>query len=256
MFSTKSYFYMTITNDNPKKRRSIPAKTKANLQKEINSICPLCGNEDVGHFQVHHIDENPSNNTFSNLLLICPTCHSKITKGDIKPEVVLQKKISLSQENTTNQNQTTTKVNNFHAPINNAVVGDNNSVNINTTVVKKATKKVVNKYPEGSIGSDIHKKNYISHLITRYNDYKEWDVGKENMSYGLFSSNLKKRFKVGKDSAIYHVPLERFEELVNYIKSRIDGTKLAKTKGKGHKNYSSFSEYLEQSTGDNSFQNQ
>ncbi len=241
---------MINTNDVPKKRKSIPAKTKAKLQKEIKSECPFCGNEDVEHFQIHHIDENPSNDVFDNLLLICPTCHSKITKGDINSEVVLQKKISLSQENTTNQNQTTTKVNNFNAPINNAVVGDNNAVNINTTVVKKATKKVVNKYPEGSIGSDIHKKNYISYLITRYNEYKEWEVGKENMSYGFFGSNLKKRFKVGKDSSIYHVPLERFEELADYIKSRVDKTVLAKIKGKEHKNYSSFSEYIEQTIGD------
>ncbi len=68
-----------------KLRIKIPQETKvrAQLQQEINSICPFCGNNDVGHFQIHHIDENPKNNLYSNLILICANCHSKITKGDI-----------------------------------------------------------------------------------------------------------------------------------------------------------------------------
>ncbi len=64
-------------------RKSVPQKTKRLLQREINSVCPICENQDVDHFEIHHIDENPSNNEFSNLLMLCPTCHSKITKGDI-----------------------------------------------------------------------------------------------------------------------------------------------------------------------------
>jgi hypothetical protein len=60
------------------------------LQKEIHSVCPFCANEDVDHFQTHHIDENPENGEFENLLMVCPTCHSKITKGDIpQSEVTL-----------------------------------------------------------------------------------------------------------------------------------------------------------------------
>ncbi|MCK8480981.1 HNH endonuclease [Psychroserpens algicola] len=79
----------------PKKNRpNIPQKNKvrAELQKETNSVCPFCDNDDVGHFEIHHIDENPSNNENTNLILICPTCHSKITKGDIsRMEVVKHK---------------------------------------------------------------------------------------------------------------------------------------------------------------------
>ncbi len=68
-----------------KTRKKIPQKNKvrAELQKEISSSCPFCRSKDVGHFEIHHIDEDPSNNYIENLLLICPTCHSKITKGDI-----------------------------------------------------------------------------------------------------------------------------------------------------------------------------
>ena len=58
-------------------------KVRSILQQEINSSCPFCNNMDVGHFEIHHIDENPDNNEIENLILLCPICHSKITKGDI-----------------------------------------------------------------------------------------------------------------------------------------------------------------------------
>lgn len=80
-----------------KKRTSIPNKIRALLQKEINSYCPFCSSQDVDHFEIHHIDENRVNNDFDNLIMICPTCHSKITKGDISMESVIQKKLLLNR---------------------------------------------------------------------------------------------------------------------------------------------------------------
>lgn len=81
-----------------KKRPKIPfeSKVRAELQKEINSKCPFCPSTDVGHFEIHHIDNNPANNDIKNLFLLCPTCHSKITKGDIAYERVVSKKIRLA----------------------------------------------------------------------------------------------------------------------------------------------------------------
>jgi DNA-directed RNA polymerase subunit M/transcription elongation factor TFIIS len=80
-----------------KTRKSIPSKIKVHsiLQKEINSTCPFCSNKEVQYFQIHHIDENPSNNDISNLILICPLCYSKITSREISIENVKQKKQEL-----------------------------------------------------------------------------------------------------------------------------------------------------------------
>lgn len=80
-----------------KKRITVRITTRALLQKEINSKCPFCDSEDVDHFHIHHIDENPDNNEFSNLIMVCPLCHSKITKGNITKEEVVAKKKSLQQ---------------------------------------------------------------------------------------------------------------------------------------------------------------
>ncbi|MBS1780454.1 MAG: HNH endonuclease [Bacteroidetes bacterium] len=223
---------------NTKTRTKIPkeAKVRAELQKEINSSCPFCPNDDVGHFEIHHIDENPSNHEMTNLILLCRNCHSKITKGDILQADVFKKKIYLLT-NPKSEPQPKGKTINL-SNINNAVVGDKNNITINNN--KKTVKQ---KYPPGCIGYDTNKANYIGHLIKRYNEYKEYELGKGNMKFYIFAGLLKKHFNVSPTRTIYNLPDEKFEELYLYIQSRIDGTKLAKISGKGHKNYSSFEEF-------------
>lgn len=92
------YALHVSTKRKPKSRKPISPKTRAELQKEINSRCPFCVNENVGHFQVHHIDENPENNDNKNLLMLCPNCHSKITKGDIARLTVENKKREITEK--------------------------------------------------------------------------------------------------------------------------------------------------------------
>lgn len=84
---------------NKKIRTPIPQvnKVRALLQQEINSECPICNNKDVGHFEIHHIDYNPSNNEISNLILLCRNCHSKADSKDFCLEEV--KKIKLNLKN-------------------------------------------------------------------------------------------------------------------------------------------------------------
>lgn len=42
--------------------------------------CAVCGyNEDERILEVHHIDEDRSNNNINNLCILCPNCHKKIT---------------------------------------------------------------------------------------------------------------------------------------------------------------------------------
>ncbi len=225
-----------MTN-NSKNRVRIPQvnKIRAELQKEIGSKCPFCDNTDVGHFEIHHIDENPSNNDNGNLILLCPICHSKITKSDISQAEVFKKKIELITEGLSIP-KNTLQVN---GDVKHSIIGNNNIVKVSTP--KKTVKQ---KYPEGCIGFDVAKANYVSHLINRYHEYKEWEVGKENMKYGVFPASLKKHFKIGATRTIYNLPIESFDELILLIQKRINGTTLAKKKGKGHKNFSSFDEYV------------
>lgn len=222
-----------------KTRKRIPKenKVRAELQKEVNSVCPFCNSEDVGHFEIHHIDEDPSNNDINNLLLLCPLCHSKITKGDITNIEVFKKKLELVTTSNSNKKADNHPIT-FSSSVGNAIIGNNNNISIKES--KKVSKP---KYPEGCIGYDTTKANYIGHLIKRYNEYKEYEVGKGKMNYATFGAALKKEFKIAPTRTIYNVSIDRFEELVAYIQGRIDKTKLAKIKGKEHKNYSSFEKY-------------
>ena len=81
-----------------KKRTPHKPATLKTLQSEIGSVCPFCQSKDVEQFEVHHIDENPENNEFLNLIMLCPTCHSKITKGNISKDEVVKTKRKISGE--------------------------------------------------------------------------------------------------------------------------------------------------------------
>lgn len=67
-----------IRNVKLNQRLETASRTRAHeLIKRLGvpRICAHCGEMDRIH--VHHIDVNPFNNTFENLLLLCSTCHGK-----------------------------------------------------------------------------------------------------------------------------------------------------------------------------------
>lgn len=135
--------------------------------------------------------------------------------------------------------QTNSNIVNFtNSKIKNAIIGDNNKVTI-----KQSKKTVKEKYPPDCIGYDTVKANYIGHLIKRFNEYKEYEVGKGNINYAMFAGHLKKKFKIAPTRTLYNLHIDKFDELVEYIQKRIDGTKLAKVKGQSHKNYSTYYEF-------------
>ena len=55
-----------------KQRERIPAKIREEVLKEYRHLCAKCGG--VGP-QLHHINEDPSNNDLMNLIPLCPNCH-------------------------------------------------------------------------------------------------------------------------------------------------------------------------------------
>ncbi len=217
-----------------KLRKSIPQKTKSLLQQEINSICPICDDSTVDHFEIHHIDENPENNSHENLLMLCPICHSKITKGDISPEEVNHIKNYLLIKSKGKSSSKSSNTINIKGKVSNSTVA--NSISAQTIVYKSKSKPKM-EFADGAIGKKAELKNYIKHLIDRYNEYKEGDVGKSKMNYGAIWGIIKKEFK----ASAYQIPETQFESLCLFLQKRIDNTKQGRiNKGKGHKNYSGF----------------
>jgi hypothetical protein len=124
-------------------RRKIPQETKvrATLQQEIASACPFCKDISVGHFQIHHIDENPSNNELNNLILVCPNCHSKITKNDISKIMVIRKKKELMKDFNQNLKYTSAPIFNINSPVKESIIGNVeniylNPINVNRQIIR------------------------------------------------------------------------------------------------------------------------
>ncbi len=217
-----------------KYRIAIPNKTKALLQQEIDSKCPLCDDTNVDHFEIHHIDEIPENNQITNLLLLCPICHSKITKKDITYDQVVHIKSYLTLRN--NSRHSDRRNNSIHINGNVSSATIANSISAQTIIYKAPSKPKI-EYANGSIGKNAEYKNYIKHLIDRYNEYKESDVGKGNLNYAAIYGSIKKEFR----ASAFQIPENEFVKLSAYLQDRIDKTKLGRiNKGKGIKNYSQF----------------
>lgn len=219
-----------------KPRKKPSQRMRALLQKEIDSCCPFCGSHEVDTFEVHHINDNPDDDTFNNEIMVCPTCHAKITVGTIPRNDVYRKKYELVEASKGRERQeqgTTTNISMKDVDV--GIVGNNNRV---TT---KTVKKQIIKYPLDCIGSDSAKANYISYLIDRYNKFASWQ--RNDFKYPAFNTHLKKRFKVGPQRTVYNIPLTRFDELVEYIQQRITDTRLGRIKKKTQGLFESFSEY-------------
>jgi hypothetical protein len=219
-----------------KRRVAIPNKTKSLLQQEIDSKCPICDSLDVDHFEIHHIDENPENNVQTNLLMLCPVCHSKINKRDISIQEVLVIKQTIILKAKLRRPLQPAKVIKINGVVNNSTIA--NSIQANKIVING--KKPRLGFADNAIGNDAFKKNYINHLIDRYIKFREYDLGKGKANYAIVHSMIKKEFK----ASTFQIPVQQFESLSTYLQKRIEGTVLGRiNKSKAMKLFSTFLEF-------------
>jgi len=224
-------------------RKSIPSIIRKQVTQESQSTCPFCGEDDVSTAELHHITPISEDGTdlFENLIYVCANCHSKITQGQIpKSDVKRVKKLLGEGKHPFFKGETASNV--IHADFTkgaNLGVVANSIQNVKIKTTRRTVKVAA---PQGSIASSLCHMNYTKHLIDRYHEFKRIEVGKDAMKYPVFYQQIKRKFGANWKM----VPLERFENLVAYIQSRIDKTKHGRVqKSHGIKNYSSFEEYLE-----------
>lgn len=96
------FFYCSTTCGNKHKNiiRSLNNESTSNYRlRAFNFLkheCLVCGwNEDERILEVHHIDSDRNNNDLSNLSILCPTCHRKITLGYYKLDLDNKKLIKI-----------------------------------------------------------------------------------------------------------------------------------------------------------------
>lgn len=60
------------------------------LYFETDDSCALCGSKGIDSLTVHHIDSNPQNSVYDNMIVLCHNCHCRyhqnkgISEDDIK----------------------------------------------------------------------------------------------------------------------------------------------------------------------------
>ena len=112
------------------------------------------------------------------------------------------------------------------------------------TVRMSRGSKLPTAYPEGCIGANLAKRNYVKYLVERYNRYREADASfgrQARFHYSLLFKNIEAHFK----APTYFIAENRFGELVDYLHDHIDNTILGRVNHKrGIRNYESFDEHV------------
>lgn len=120
----------------------------------------------------------------------------------------------------------------------------NHGVIANTVTIKTGGRKPPRLgHPEGSIGADLPRRNYVKYLVDRYHRFKAAQKSfgvKEQFNYAVIYRNIESAFK----APTFFVPVERFEDLVEFLTARIDRTILGRrNKARNIPNYVLFEEY-------------
>lgn len=77
----KNYYIGNINMERTKKTRiQIPNDISNEVLKLSDMTCCVCRDRKK-YVQIHHIDENPANNTIDNLAVLCLQCHTNTMKG-------------------------------------------------------------------------------------------------------------------------------------------------------------------------------
>lgn len=219
-------------------RKAIPKKLEKLIYQESGMCCPMCSETDVSTFQIHHIQpySEVKEHTFDNMILLCSSCHSKVTAGDIHEREIYKLKINLSNGN--------------HPYINKDEKKDSNVINLSDYVVNEGIvannvnvdlpkpPKIIQQPPDGAIASSLQHRNYVKYLIDRYHEFKLAEAGKNKMNYQIFYQTIKRQFGSKWDM----IDLNRFDILTSYLQDRIDKTRLGRNRTKC---YSSFDEYMQ-----------
>ena len=110
----------------------------------------------------------------------------------------------------------------------------------------KGPKKKKSDLPDGALGNDLHKKNYIKYLNNRYADWKQIQFDNDGKGEKFnWASHYKGLMNKYHAAGINHIPVQYFEDLVDYLKSRINKTQFGRNqKSKGKRNYSELAEHI------------
>lgn len=215
------------------KRPNTPKRIEKLLYQEVGSQCPLCGESDIVKLTIHHIEpwSECQQHDPLKMIVLCANCHAGAEAGDIDPATLYRAKLRLRVAKPP-----------ASAQIAQSVVGDNNAVagrDVNIRLTGRSRRSALPR-PVGTVCDDPRKVGYLQYLTKRYNQFKEWEVGKAGMRYGFIHKAYEREIKY----AIRTTPLACFEIAAAWLQRRILGTKLGRIlNASGQRVFSSFEEF-------------
>ena len=239
-------------------RKPITDLTLAEVLVACGRRCCLCygleGDASQKEGQVAHVDRDASNPDADNLAWLCLPHHASydsrnhmtkaVTPGELRVyrdrlHAAIESGVIYQSKHPAGPAIASTASGNAH--VTNAVGG---TVNIRSPRGKKAP--TINP-PPGTIGHDPVRRSYCEYLIKRYNEFaaKRRAPGTTGrpFHYAVIRKNIEKAF----GSRVALIRVERFEELVTYLQSRIDQTIFGK--GGSSRNYRTFEEHAAKTRG-------
>jgi len=199
--------------------------------------------------------------SFSNLLLLCNAHHRMIDTDTVKYSSALLYEIKEIHEREgdieLSKNRADMAAKLYAAYQIQISTGDNAQIMIDSPGAIQARdvifKTIKGRSPsavplQGAIGHNLNQRNYVLHLIERFNDFQKSDISKSgDGKFSILYRAIKREFGAKWD----FVPSARFAELIAYIQKRILATRLGRIRNsRGEKCFSSWPEWLSGQAGE------
>src|ERR1051326_3838680 len=203
-----------------------------------------------------HEQTEEDRHSFSNLILLCAR-HSKII--DSEPQRYPVSRLLEMKHN--HEPKGTVEISEFDRRMaelllksypaahisagGHVMIGSPGAIQTSNLTIKNQKRKPAIIPPAGSVGSSLSHRNYLQHLIDRYNEFASQQPGRK-FNYAAIYTRIKARF----GAAWNFASLERFDDIVAFLQRNIDRTRLGSiNRSKGIPNFSLFTEYRQKYEG-------
>jgi len=225
---------------NSSRRTAVGAAQRTRLLQEVSGICPFCGLELIGSLQIHHIDRNSSNTVDANLMAVCGSCHDQLTKHLIPDSEVIWRKKALENKVHPGRRQ--------QAGMNITATDNRGGViaqEFHGKVVFEGERKSAPIILSGSIADNPPQYRYIEYLIKRLTDFRDTGKSYGQRRTGTLHTGVTRKILANEFGNLpKDLPIEKFVEIVEALKAKIDNTALGRNNNsRGIRNYHSFDEH-------------
>lgn len=221
-------------------RVSVGAAQRTRLLQEAQGACPFCGLELIGSLQIHHIDRNSANTVDENLIVACGSCHDQLTRRLIPDSQVGWRKQALLNGVHPGRKEKTPPMEVKHTDNRGGVIAQNlNAKNLTIKNTQPSKKQIV--FP-GSIAESPKHYNYVEYLIKRLTTFRQAGKSFGQQRVGKIHTGTTRSILENQLGGLpKDRPLNEFDDIVNFLKAKIDDTALGRrNRARSTPNYHSF----------------